>query len=349
MTPFGTPAIPKGSTILVTGANGWVASNVADQFLAHGYRVRGTVRDGAKSAWLKEVFDEKYGKHLFELVVVPDMGADDAYNEAIKGVTAVVHVASVMPSEADPNIVVPQVISGALTALKAAHSEPSVKRFVYTSSSAAAVVSIRGLPKVVVTKDTYTEDLVKLAWSNPLDDPRQPYYVYVASKAQAEQAVWKYYKEHKTERPDLIVNTVLPNMVFGKTLHLQKQGYPSTSGMIARLYKGEVGWDHQNLDPQYFVDSSDVGRLHVAGAIHPGVSEERIFGVAGQFSWDSILAVFRKFEPEKTFPDDFNGGEDLNEFQSRDRAEQILRDLGQPGWTSLEAVVLRNIEGVRAA
>lgn len=176
-----------------------------------------------------------------------------------------------MPSEGskpDASIVVPQIVNGALIALKAAYSEPSVKRFVYTSSSSAAIVCLRGQPKTVVTTDTWTEDMVKLAWSNNLDDPRQPYYVYVASKTRTEQAIWKYYEEHEAERPDLKVNTgntapntarvitanetVLPNMVYGKSLDSKKQGYPSTSGAITSLYNGDVNWVHTNIDPRMF-------------------------------------------------------------------------------------------------
>lgn len=82
---FEDPAIPKGSTVLVTGASGWVGSNVADQFLAYGYKVRGTTRDVNKAAWMKETFEKKYGSGVFELVSVPDMVADGAYDEAVKG------------------------------------------------------------------------------------------------------------------------------------------------------------------------------------------------------------------------------------------------------------------------
>lgn len=84
--------------------------------------------------------------------------------------------------------------------------------------------------------------------------------------------------------------------------------------------------------------------LHVAGAIHPGVTGERIFGFAGHFSWDSILAIFRKNEPEKKFVDDFSDGQDMNEIQPADRAEEILRDLGRPGWRSLEEAILGNVQ-----
>ena len=55
-------AIPPDSLILVTGANSLIGSHVADQLLLAGYRVRGTARSMSKAAWLKELFDGKYGE-----------------------------------------------------------------------------------------------------------------------------------------------------------------------------------------------------------------------------------------------------------------------------------------------
>ena len=86
MAPLQNLAVPKGSTVLVTGANGLLGSHIADQFLEHGYKVRGTVRDTEKNAWLQTVFDKKYGKGSFELFKVPDLTVDGAFDEAVKGV-----------------------------------------------------------------------------------------------------------------------------------------------------------------------------------------------------------------------------------------------------------------------
>jgi nucleoside-diphosphate-sugar epimerase len=78
-------ALPKGSLVLVTGANGWIASHVIDQLLQAGYNVRGSVREDSKAAWLKEYVADKYGAGKFEVVVVPDMSIDGAFDEAVKG------------------------------------------------------------------------------------------------------------------------------------------------------------------------------------------------------------------------------------------------------------------------
>jgi nucleoside-diphosphate-sugar epimerase len=85
MSPIDQPAIPKGSTVLVNGANGFIGSNISDQLLKLGYKVRGTSRNPQKNAWVSNLFDQKYGPGLFELVAVPDMEAEGAYDEVVKG------------------------------------------------------------------------------------------------------------------------------------------------------------------------------------------------------------------------------------------------------------------------
>jgi nucleoside-diphosphate-sugar epimerase len=83
-------AIPRGSTVLITGANGYIASHVVDLLLELGFKVRGTVR--SEKRWLDRFFEEKHGKGKFESVVVPRIDDEGAYDEVIKGVTGIVHV-----------------------------------------------------------------------------------------------------------------------------------------------------------------------------------------------------------------------------------------------------------------
>lgn len=79
------PAIPYGSTIVVTGCSGFIGSHVADQVINAGYKVRGTSRDANKNKWLKDYFDNKHGEGKFELVSVPDLTKDNAFEDVVKG------------------------------------------------------------------------------------------------------------------------------------------------------------------------------------------------------------------------------------------------------------------------
>ncbi|KAM0492547.1 hypothetical protein ACHAP8_009902 [Fusarium lateritium] len=349
MSPLSNPAVPKGSTVLVTGANGLLGSHISDQFLEYGYKVRGTVRDVEKNTWLKAALDKKHGEGKFELIAVTDLTADGAFDKAVKGVAIVAHTASITSFSADPNAVIPQAIAFALNALKSAYNEPSVKRFVLTSSSSAAVLSTPGAPGIKVDEDSWNDAAVKAAWADPPYTPERGGIVYAASKTEAEREIWKFHKENRNRRPDLVVNAVLPNFNFGKSLDSVNQGHASSSALPAALWQGQVTPFHHMIVPQYYIDVQDTGRLHVAAAIFDHIKDRRIFGFAGRFSWDEILDILRKAAPGKEFPSNFSAGSDLNEILPRDEAEQLLQELGREGWVSLEDTILANVADLRDA
>lgn len=81
---------PPGSTVLVTGANAYIGSHVINILLGLGYRVRGTVR--TPRPWLNEYFDACYGKGLFETILITDISDHSAFDNALTGVSGVVHM-----------------------------------------------------------------------------------------------------------------------------------------------------------------------------------------------------------------------------------------------------------------
>ncbi|KAH0423424.1 aldehyde reductase [Colletotrichum camelliae] len=244
-----------------------------------------------------------------------------------------------MTLDPNPNNVIPGAIKGALSALKSAYAEPSVKRFVFTSSSAAAGPKDDS-PDSVIAEYNWNEKAVNIAWADPPYGLERAGAVYAASKTQAEQEVWKYHKEHRSERPDLVVNTVLPNFNFGASVDPANQGFPSSSGLPVILYNGNIANVHRSISTR---------KLHVAGAILEHVKDQRIFGLAHTFNWDLILEIFRKNEPGKKFPENFSGELSQHPVEARDKAEQLLRELGRPGWTPLEESILETVKGIQEA
>jgi NmrA-like family len=85
-------AVSPPAKVLVSGANGYLATWVVKKALEAQYSVRATVRSLTKSAFLKDKFAH-YGDR-FELVVVEDITKDGAFDEAIRGVDVVLHTAS---------------------------------------------------------------------------------------------------------------------------------------------------------------------------------------------------------------------------------------------------------------
>jgi len=127
-----------------------------------------------------------------------------ARTDIFKGVAAVVHVASPLGLDSGTGSMIPDAIASALNALKAANSEPSVKRFVYTSSSTAAVFPEAEVP-VMVDSNTWNDKALSIL-QNSASAPEW-YVAYAASKVEAERAVWDFYHNNMTRRSDLEVNT----------------------------------------------------------------------------------------------------------------------------------------------
>ena len=328
-----TPSIPVGSLTVVTGANGFIASHVVDQLLQAGYRVRGTVRSAVRAAWVLNYFNNKYGAGKFELIEVPEMGEPGAFDEAVKGASGYIQMATPVMQSYDPNVAVPNVVNGVLNGLKAAATEPGLKRFVLTSSSTAAV-SPQPNKEFSVDDKTWNDEVVKKAWISPYEGVQKKLDVYTATKTESEKAAWKWVEENK---PSFVLNAVLPNANMGKVLDPPSQGAPSTVGWLKALWEGfEGNKDLAENPPQYYVNVQDTARIHVAALIYPDVENERLFAWAHPYNWNDILAIYRKLYPDHHFIEDLPDlGRDLSKVANA-RAEELVKRFGRSGWTSLE-------------
>ncbi|KAJ4388893.1 hypothetical protein N0V93_006354 [Gnomoniopsis smithogilvyi] len=329
MAPLEGAVLPQGSWILVTGVNGFVGSHVADQFLQHGYNVRGTVRDAKKNAWVARHFETQYGTGRFELVELQNLTDLEATKKALEGCAGFAATASDVTFSLDPNNVIPQAVQLIKTGLEAAAATPSVKRFVQTSSSATAWF---GEHDTVfdITTDTWNTRQVEQAWATPPHKPDHGLAVYCASKTKQEQEAWKYVKERK---PGFVFNAVLPDYVIGKILSVENQGYPSSLAYAKLIWDGDMA-QATVLPPQYEVDSEDIGRLHVAAMLHPDAQGERIFGFAYPKNATLTVQYLRELYPERQFKDvPGKEAEYLANILPRSRAEELLKWVKGGGWT----------------
>ena len=88
------PAVLPPAKVLVSGANGLVAIWTVRVLLDRGYTVCGTVRSESKTSYLREIFSDELSAGKLELVIVPDITAPGAFDEAVQGVDAIEHIAS---------------------------------------------------------------------------------------------------------------------------------------------------------------------------------------------------------------------------------------------------------------
>lgn len=230
-----TPAFPPGSWVLVTGVTGHIASHVTSQLLQRGYKVRGTVRDLTSASWLvDDLFKSAAVAGNFELTLVSHFGDPDAFKDAVRGVSAIAHIATPNNFDPDPSKVIPVTVGAATSILKAAVSEPSVKRFVYTSSVAAAATQRPG-NHTHVGRDTWNSWAIEIANAPPPYEASRGPAVYSAAKAKAEKAVWNFLEE---EKPPFAINVVSPFATIGPVLHPNQPG--ATSLWIKELLQGDL-------------------------------------------------------------------------------------------------------------
>jgi nucleoside-diphosphate-sugar epimerase len=71
--------------VLISGVNGYIASRTAETFLKAGYSVRGTIRSSKSGKSLLDVLSKYTSTGQFEVVEVPDITVDGAFDQAVKG------------------------------------------------------------------------------------------------------------------------------------------------------------------------------------------------------------------------------------------------------------------------
>ncbi|CZR67169.1 related to NADPH-dependent aldehyde reductase [Phialocephala subalpina] len=335
--------IPPGSWILITGVTGYVASHIALEFLKRGYRVRGTTRDVSTSSWVTtSLFKSQTEAGFFELASVPDMAAPGSFDQAIKGVSAVVHVASVLSYDGNPHNVITPTVEGTKNLLRVAAREISVKRFVYTGTIGATDPLTSTTP-VYLTKDSWNEEGVDQAWKEPYG-PEKGYINYVASKIITEKAVWKFVEE---EKPGFELNVVCPYMNMGKVL--DKNQNPGARTMMA----GFVGGTEQTkallaiIPNVAYINNTDDAIIHVGAVLDPEVKNERIYAWAHKFVWNDVLAIMRKMFPDKAVIEDLPDPKMCMAEADMSLALSLLKKWGpQEGWMGFEQGVREILEDV---
>ncbi|KGO75977.1 NAD-dependent epimerase/dehydratase [Penicillium italicum] len=331
--------LPRGSRILVTGANGFIGSNVVHSLLELGFRVRGTVR--SPKPWLDEMFRERFGRDSYESVILANFEDVDTLSKVMGGVSGVAHVASDVTFSSNPEEVVPWVVRATHNVLEAASRYSDIKRVVLTSSALAAMFAEPNKEGIVVREDSWNDEAVKQAYN-----PDTPEYLtgissYAASKTEGEKAAWRWVEKNK---PNFQFNTVLPHFTLGRILHEEIPG--STSGWVSGLAKGDRRI-FETFVPQYFCDVIDIARLHAAALIDPNTVSRRLFGFAAPVNLTDMISVIRKLQPNNTLIPEppVEDGRDLSEVIPAKEAERLLREFcGREGWTSLEDSIAQGLE-----
>ena len=275
------------TTVLVTGASGFIAKHVVLELLTAGYRVVGSLRSDSRRDEVRAAVRAHLpsGPDLDERLrfVTLDLSRDTGWQDAMSGVDVLMHTASPLPMKQprDENELVRPAVEGTLRALRTAHTA-SIRRVVLTSSTAAVTHRPPGLEK-----DNFDES----DWSDPSWTGMSP---YTKSKTLAERAAWDFVEN---EAPDMQLTAINPCLVLGRPLD---DFYGTSLRVVERLLRGK-----DPLLPKVgmgIVDVTDVARMHVRAMTAAGAPGKRLIGAA-EFMWITEIAeILKAAYPERRIP-----------------------------------------------
>ena len=248
--------LDKSKPVLVTGANGYVASWVVKKLLDEGITVHAAVRDPKnekKVAHLKELAAQSNGKIKF---FAGDLLVHDSYKEAMQDCEIVFHTASPFTTDVkDPQKeLIEPAVNGTENVLLTAKEVPSVKRVVVTSSCAAIYTD--AIDTVNAPDGKITEDI----WNTKASLDYQPYYY---SKTLAEKKAWEITETQNSW--DLV--TINMSLVLGPALNPQNTTSESMN-ILMMLGGGEMKMGAPKIGAG-LVDVRDVANAHFLAAYTP--------------------------------------------------------------------------------
>ena len=258
--------------VLVTGGTGFIAGHCIEELLAHGYAVRGTVRDIANAdvGHLLAIAERTGGSLEF---VEARLDSDTGWAEAVEDCSNVWHVASPNPPTVPKNEdeVIRPAVDGTLRVLRAAAASGTVRRVVLTSSIDAITHGHRDIGASLLTESDWSEV-----------DRCGP---YPKSKVYAERAAWDFVKDRSLE-----LVTINPGLVLGPLLHRER----NTSVEVVRRLLGR----EMPAVPQLgfaLVDVRDVAIAHRLAMEIPEAAGNRYICAGGNM-WMTEMAMLLKAE-----------------------------------------------------
>jgi dihydroflavonol-4-reductase len=243
--------------VLVTGVTGYIGQHCAAELLRNGYQVVGTIRSRDKGqSTLEGVAQAAPVENLS--FVEADLLSDKGWDEAMKGCTYVLHVASpfVLEEPKDENEMIAPAVKGTERVIAAAQ-RAGVKRLVLTSSTFS----------IIAGKETGRYGPAD--WS----DTDANIGAYAKSKTLAERAAWKAVDGGAME-----MTVINPGAVFGPSLGAKMDG--QSVSLITKMIKGKIP-----MIPDMamgMVDVRDVAKIHVAAMTAVGAAGKRFIACSSE-------------------------------------------------------------------
>lgn len=302
------------STVLVTGATGFIAQHVVDKLLARKYRVIGTARSETKYSSIVNNFKGKYPDADLSFEIVKDIATHDAFDDVLQKhpeIKYVLHTASPFSFGVEKPLeeaFLNPAVQGTLNILQAIKKyAPQVTNVVITSSFAAIVQPPSTFLTTIHTNKTWNP----LLWENVENEIE----AYVSSKTEAERAARKFYEE---ENPSYSLATVNPPYVLGPQLFDSSvtEVLNTSNEVLNSIVHLPPSDEPQKQSAFLAVDVRDVAEFHVLPLENKELANQRQFIVSSPLIAQRVLNILNDNFPElngKIAKGDYNSVAKLEE------------------------------------
>jgi len=284
-------------SVFITGATGHIGFATLVQLLKKGYHVRVSSRKLATAEKLKDLPSVKPHADQLSFIEIPDVLAPKAYDEAVKDVKYILHIASPLPDDTltgtdfdVQKVYTDPAIQGNIGVLKAAQKSPTVKRVVITAT--VSVLDKKEGAATIGPDDLAAVPAVK-------DIPKHPWAAYGASKRLANAAADDFVKNNDLH---FDVVHVLPTYVQGRNEPITKSSElvdrPSSNQTMIKFL---LGFKEKEPRPSDFVFVEDVAAVHVAAMEAKDIKsgERFIAAYPAVVSWPEVENVVKKLFPKE--------------------------------------------------
>ncbi|OLN83311.1 putative uncharacterized oxidoreductase C513.07-like protein 1 [Colletotrichum chlorophyti] len=284
--------------LLITGVTGHVGFCVLLHALRAGHTVRCAVRSEAKAAFIRSrpsILALNLPRARLNFTIVPDITADGAYDEAIRGVSSVIHVASPLatadsvPRELHQEYFIQPAVRGTIGMLEAAKRAGTVKRVVITSSivALASVEQMEG-------RERRTTPVQPTERTGFKPEPYESEFAaYAASKVAALAGAEAWLAR---EKPTFDVVHIHPSFVLGRNevATSASEAIKGTNAVVLATLLGKK-WGCSFAGATVHVD--DVARAHVQ-ALLPSVPGNRSYILSTKARWNDAKLIAKRSFPE---------------------------------------------------
>ncbi|KAK1672626.1 reductase [Colletotrichum godetiae] len=290
-----------GTLILLTGATGFVGYKTLITALKAGFRVRCAVRskDGIdKILAAPSIKNLNPTSSQLTWTIVPDISALGAYDEAVQGVTYIIHCASPVPTfgkdervGTEEEVYVRPAVASVLGLLESAkrHDVDTLRRVVVTSSIVAVVPMEcfmgQGLDRPAIDGESRV--------ATPAAPYGSGFGAYRASKIAALHASEAWMKEHS---PKFNLVSIIPAWIWGHD-ELSTTAESLLSGSNSVLLEYLRGRKSDTPILSGFVSVDDVAAAHIC-ALSPSVSGKQSFLLGRHVAMEEARAIAMENFPQ---------------------------------------------------